>query len=493
MNESASIYAKQHPKIRQILEAAGSAGKVLCGALDYAKTQHVALLCNGFGDILKKPFAVENSPAGLQKLLEEVRSTCAHRGLQNHHVFFGGEDNPPYALNFLEALAQAGYLVVRVNAWEAKHQRDNHQASTDELDVPAIAKALLHQPTYSDQDQSAPFQALKELSRARAYFVAQLTEQKLHIHHYVNRLCPGFLSLKQSGLAPFGRASLALLAEDFSAEHLRHWRRDQLVRFLQRHGQDPAEAAADQLKTLAGQVLAPAPLLVPCWQSSLTQYVRQYQGLQQSVQALEKELAAGLIQTPGALLTSVSGVGVVLAAGVVAELGDPAGWRAVRSLCSYAGIVPRTSQSGGPDKPAQSGTVQRRCNRRAKNWLVQAGSSLGRCGPPELQRQHQQLQDHGQHADFIMSKRLLRIFKDLLRRGTVYRPKALLAPDTPAAELAAYYQDLWKRLVLKWQGRIAWEVLVEARYPLGQGRQMAQQLYKISLPVPKNDKLIKVK
>jgi transposase len=485
MNQPTSIYANQHPKIRKILEAAGSPSRALCVAIDYAKAQHVVLFCNGLGDVLKKQFAIDNSPQGLEKLLEEVRSTCSHRGIKTEHVFFGGEDNPPYVQNFIQALVDAGYWVARVNAWEAKHQRDNHQASTDNLDLPGIAKTLLHKSSYSAQEESKIILALKELSRTRAYFVGQLSEQKFQIHHYVNRLCPGFLNQKKSGIVPFSRTSLALLGQRFWAGRIRSWPRASLVKFLQRQGQHEPEAAADHLKTLAGQVLDPSPDMVSCWQNSLGQYLLQYQSLAQSVSSLEKELARSLAQTSGALLTSISGIGIVLASGILAELGDPTAWRAVRCLCSYSGIVPRTSQTGGPDKPAQTGKVQRRCNRRAKNWIVQAGSLTGRCGPAELKAQHQELERNGQHADFIMSKRLLRIFKDLMRRGALYRPKPLLAPETPSADLVAYYLALWEQILTKWQGRIEWEVLVDPRYPVGQWRQMAQQLYKISLPVPK--------
>src|SRR5689334_12612272 len=182
-----SIFTKQHPKIRQILEQAGSPAKALCVALDYAKAKHMALFCNGFGDILKKAFPVDNSAAGLQALLAEVGRTCQHRHIRKKHVFFGGEDNPPYVINFLETLAKQGYLVVRVNAWEAKRQRENHQASTDILDLLGIAKTLLQQATYCDQDQTHSKRALKELSRTRAAFVEQWTVQKLQVHHYVSR------------------------------------------------------------------------------------------------------------------------------------------------------------------------------------------------------------------------------------------------------------------------------------------------------------------
>lgn len=485
MENAPSLFGKQHVKVRSILEQADSPARVLCVALDFAKAKHVVLFCNGFGDILKKPFPVENSPAGVESLLAEVKRTCNHRKILRKHVFFGGEDSPPYVQNFTETLLQQNYLVVRVNAWEAKRQRDNHQASTDLLDLPGIAKALLHQPSYCDQDQPHWIDQLRELSRTRALFVAQSTEQKLHIHDYISRLLPGFLDPSQSGLEPFGPASLALMAESFSGLHLRRWRHDRLTAFLKRHGQHQAEEIAQQLKALAGAVLTPADHHLNCCQCSLSQYVQQYTSLRSSVDCLEREMAWTLAQSSGALLTSINGIGVVLAAGILAELGAGTTWRPLRRLCSYCGIIPRVEQTGGPDQPGKTGTVQHRCNPRAKNWVVQAGSNMGKCGPVELQAQHQALQGNGQNADFIMSKRLLRICKDLMRRGTVYRPKALLGPDTPPSDLATYYSELWPRLVAKWQLlRDRWDEVFGPKCPLGQWRQMAQQLYGISLPLP---------
>jgi transposase len=54
---------------------------------------------------------------------------------------------------------------------------------------------------------------------------------------------------------------------------------------------------------------------------------------------------------------------MVLSAGVAAEIGDPATQRPVNNLVSYAGIIPRVSQSGGPDAETHVGLVARRCNR----------------------------------------------------------------------------------------------------------------------------------
>jgi len=70
-----SVYRNQNVVIRSIFENAGSPRKVLCVALDYAKNKHVALCCDGNGDILKNPFPVENTVEGVEFLCQQVAAT----------------------------------------------------------------------------------------------------------------------------------------------------------------------------------------------------------------------------------------------------------------------------------------------------------------------------------------------------------------------------------------------------------------------------------
>tara|TARA_B110001454_G_scaffold155645_1_gene144960 strand:- start:464 stop:739 length:276 start_codon:yes stop_codon:yes gene_type:complete len=88
-------------------------------ALDYAKRKHVALCCDGNGDVLKEPFPVENNAEGVAYLCEQVEATARRRKIAKDTIFFGGEDQPSYVVNFVTALHQRGYLVARVNAYEA--------------------------------------------------------------------------------------------------------------------------------------------------------------------------------------------------------------------------------------------------------------------------------------------------------------------------------------------------------------------------------------
>jgi len=167
-----SIYSNQDASIQAVFERAESPRKVLCVALDYAKGKHVALFCDGNGDILKKSFPVENNTAGVAHLHEQIAATCRKRKITKKCVLIGGEDEPAYVCNFRSALREHGYITSRVGAREAKNNRENLLASTDNLDLLGIAKTLLSRRARAvepDTEGSATYAEIRELTRTRAH------------------------------------------------------------------------------------------------------------------------------------------------------------------------------------------------------------------------------------------------------------------------------------------------------------------------------------
>ena len=484
MPNKTSIYSRCNPQLLQLFERAGHPAKVLCVALDYAKAQHTALICNGLGDLLKSSFAVANTAPGVAQLLKEVRACAQSRKVRAEHVFFGGEDYPSYAENFVRQLRQEQFLVVRVNAWEAKQQRDNFQASSDSLDLLGIARCCLHRRGEPVRDLPQAYPNLRIATRDRDKRVRMRTAVSNRIHSYVDRLFPGFLSAGKSGLEPFSRASLDLMEDRFSPAQLSRRPRQALTEWLGRRGVTQARDTADQLKQLAKHVLPPAPDQTVMLQQTLAQLVGLYRNLEQSIGRIDREVAYWLARTPGAWLTSMAGFGITLAAGWTAELGPPSQWHSVRQLCSYSGVVPKTKQTGGTDKEPVVGTVAQRCNKRLKNVVLQAAEKVIQYGPEELRQTAQQLEARGAHTAFAVAKRLVRLGKYLATTGTVYRPKALMDPATPPATLAAYYQGLWEKLLPKWKDKADLRDVFAPEYPLGQWRKMVQELYALELRLP---------
>ena len=476
-----NIYVNQSQELLSLFEEAGSSGKVMCVPIDYAKKDHTVMFCNGHGDILRKPFSIRNSPEGIEYLTEQVSRSCLHRSINPRHVFFGGEDVGSYADNFVSTLRSKGWLVAGVNAHDAKKQRSNMQASTDVLDLMGIATMLINRRANCSRAQSGIYLNLRNLVRHRATLVRMKTQVRNQIHTVVDRLFPGFLDEKKSGITPFKKSSLYLMENRFSAPQIRRRKREKLIEILKRHGTPQPDQRAAQLQGYAQKVLMMPNEYMGTLQLTLFHHVRHLKCIQDNIQQLENEIAIWLAQTQGAFLTTVRGIGIVLAAGVTAEIGDPNEQKPVNNLVSYSGIIPRVKQTGGPEGKTCTGKVAKRCNHILKNYVVQSGNHIGLHGPVDLMADYKRRDAGGQHADFGIARRYLRMAMCLMRNWQIYMPPHLRNNKAKREDRVGYYLMIWPKLIEKWNKFGALDIAFAKENPLGRWRHMVQKLYGISL------------
>jgi len=490
-----SIYRNQNPLLQAIFTRAGDPRRVICVALDYAKAKHMALFCNGHGEILRKAFAVENSSAGVAFLIEQIRATASRHKVAECNIFLGGEDSPSYVANFTQALQDKQFLILRVNAAEAAENRESHQASTDELDLLGIAKTLLSRratgtvpvcaPKLSQQRSSNDvYFELREITRQRRALVRQQTASSNRIHALVDQLFPGFLDASKSGLTPFCHASMALMKERFSAPEIARRRPQTLSSFLARHGVRQATEVATRIIALAKDALPPLSTHVAGLQRALLAAVDLRECQERNAKALREHAAILLASTPYCVLTSIPGIGFTLAAGLAAELGPPQGLRSLDSLCAFAGIVPKTYQSGGPDQPASQGSTAPRCNRILKDWTVQSAQKIHLYGPPELKDRITRWNQNGQHGIFAGARRYLRLARSLVLNQTPYLDPRARSNLATREDLAGAALQTWEVLLRKWRtipGGLAF--MAQESCPLGFWRRVIKESISIDLPL----------
>ena len=477
-----TIFQQQSQELLGIYEEAGNSKKVLVVPIDYAKKEHTVMFCNGNGDILRKPFGIWNTPEGVDYLVRQVHKCCAYHKINRKHVYFGGEDCGAYTENFAHCLRGHGWLVAGINARDAKTQRENMQASTDRLDLLGIAKMLINRRGNCSPCQSGVYRNLRTLVRHRRTLVTLTTEERNRMHCLVDQLFPGFLEESKSGLTPFKPPSLRLMEGRFSATQIKKRKRSTLVKLLATAGAQTPDQKAAQLQEYAATVLQPSNEYIPTLQSSLAQHVALYRCLFNNIASLEQEMANWLAQTQGAFLMTVKGIGLVLAAGVAAEIGNPITQKPINNLISYAGIIPRVFQTGGSEGDIYVGSVAKRCNRILKDYVVQSGSHLGLHGPDDLMADYKRRDANGQHADFGIARRYLRIGMHLMRHSYVYLPEHLRKPSSFKAR-REYFQMFWPYLLEKWKRYRAHEIAFAAENPLGQWRQAVQNVYHITLRI----------
>jgi len=479
-----SIFTRQNQTLIDLFKDAGHPDKVLCIPVDYAKQTHVALCCNGSGRVLRKAFPVENTPEGINFVIEVADKICRKHHIDHRHVFFGGEDCGTFSLNFIYGLRDRGFLVIGENAKDAKDQRENLQASSDELDLLGIAKLMINRRGSTAGGHLGAERALRALTRHRKAQVRLRTATRNRIHQIVDQLFPGFLDEKLSGIPPFSNASLYVMQDRFSPALLVRRQDKPLLRQLKATGLQGAENAIRHLKAYARQVLVHPPELTGLLQTSLASEINLYRCLSNNINQIEREVAQQLAKTPGAMMTTIKGIGITLAAGVAAEIGTPNSQPSTRRLCSYAGIIPRTKQTGGPGKEAKTGKVARRCNHILKDYIVQCGNHLGQHGPIELKEDHRRRGANKQHADFGMARRFLRMSMCLMRNNDSYLPPELRHGAT-REELRAFYLKQWPTLLKKWTLLGAADTALHEDNPLGQWRKRIEEIYEIELPLPK--------
>jgi transposase len=476
-----SIYPDRSQELLALFEQAGNNKKIMCVPIDYAKKDHLVMFCNGYGEVLRKPFSVDNSVDGVKYLLDQVSRSCRHRHIRPEHVFFGGEDVNSYAENFANTLRSNGWLVANVNAHDAKKQRENMQANTDRTALMGIAAMLLNRRANCYPAQSGIYRNLRTLVRHRKKLVKMKTEVRNRIHTIVDRLFPGFLNEKKSGIVPFSSSSLYLMQERFSAPQIRRRKRSVLIRHLEKRGTKKSEQIASKLQDYATQVLTTPDEYATTLQISLANHVTHFRCLLDGAQQLVKEMALLLAQTQGAFLTSIKGIGIVLASGVTAEIGDPLAQRSTDRLASYAGIIPKVKQTGGSQGASITGRVSKRSNHLLKDFVVQSAYHIGRYGPKDLQTDYSRREAAGQHADFGIGRRFVRMAMCLMRTSQIYLPPDLRSTHIQTEQRADYYLSMWPYLKDKWSKEGALDMAFAKDKPLGQWRYIVQELYGIKL------------
>lgn len=476
-----SIFQRANPAIMELFEKAGSPRKVLCIPIDYAKKQHTALVCNGEGTPLRSPFNIHNNPEGVAFLDDIVSGLCRKHAIRKAHVLFGGEDGGTFSVNFVHALLQKKYLGIGLHALDAAKERENMVASTDKLDLLGIASLLINKKwgrtLTTDVNES---RILRDQTHHRSTLVEARATTEMRMHRLVDQLLPGFLDEKQSGLTPFGKASLWMMSEHLAPRCILSRKSETLARnFRTLMVRDPEEKVR-RLKAMAGSVLLPPARLCDVLQANIRHEASIHEHLSACIDELERDIACRLATTPGAMLTTVPGIGVTLASNLYAEIGDTNRDRGLTKLASYAGLATRLKQTGGPDKEPVAWGRSRRVCMPLKRCILDIALKMGQYGHEELKRDYERRVNEGQDVRFTMGRRMLRICRHLIQHKEFFLPPSLVR-ESDRERLKSYYAHAWKRILIKWRDAAAIQQTFAEGAPLEEWRVTINVLYGLNL------------
>lgn len=253
---------------------------------------------------------------------------------------------------WVQALVAAGYTVFAVNPLQAARYRERHGTSgakSDPGDAHVLAELVRldrdhHRPVAGDSDLA---ENIKVTARAHQSLVWSRQRQTNTLRSMLREYYPGALVAFEE-LA--GRDALAVLATAPTPAQGRALTVKRVERLLKAAGrQRNLTSTADRIVTaLRSEQLEARSGVVSAYGASVTALVAVIGELVRQAEKLAEQVEADFGRHPDAeIYLSQPGLGVILAARVLAEFGDdPNRYADAKSRKNYAGTSPITKTSG---------------------------------------------------------------------------------------------------------------------------------------------------
>lgn len=258
-------------------------------------------------------------------------------------IKIGLEATGIYGDNLIGFLRRKGYDVCTINPLlSKKHQSATtlRKTKTDRSDAKNIALIIAASDFQSDLPVSYHISELKSLSRARFLSVKDRSALKNKVKRLVVRLFPELL---HEFTDLFGASGMAVMKSYPSAQHLSRCRTDTLAELLHKasrgaFGRDKAVHLRELAKNSVGTYSAAAVI-------ELKMYLERIALLDCQISEFESEIQRIMNEIDSPILT-VKGIGYVLGAMIISEIGVIHRFSSPDKLLAFAGAEPSIYQSG---------------------------------------------------------------------------------------------------------------------------------------------------
>jgi len=382
-----------------------------CG-IDVAKRKHAIAFLDEKGQLVQRPFTIENTRAGFDQLRQALVTL-------DGQILIGLEATGHYWWALYDELTQQAYPVVVLNALQvhAFRQSGVRKVKSDRTDAVWIAEFLRFSQPEPAQPTTTLFLQLKDLSRFRYHLSDQIGDAKRKLLSVLDRVFPEYETLFSS---VFLTSSRQLLAQAASAQELAEFDLHELTELLHTASRGRFDRAkAEALHTLAQHSVG-VRFLADAAQLQVRCLLAQIDLLEEQRDRVDQALAQLMNQVPQHIL-SIPGVGPTTGAALLAEIGDIQRFDAPEKLVAYAGIDAAVYQTG------QFEARQMHMSKRGSPYLRHAlwqAASMAIMHDAELRayydRKRQEGKAHGTALGAVCRKLLTRVYI-VLKENRPYR------------------------------------------------------------------------
>ena len=403
--------------------------------IDVSSKNNVIYLMLPNGD-KHSSFSLANSHDGSTQLVKRIFAAMTSNNIDS--VLIGLEATSVYGDNLVYFLKEDATLASfdrkihvlnpkQVNKFKESY---NNLPKNDYVDAFVIADCLrfgrINKEVYMDDYR---YKALQNLTRARYFAVTNLTKEK---QRFINVLFKKYSTMTQEKIFSdtFSTTALAVYEKFESAETLAKMDLQELTAFIMENIMEKGknrfpdpDAVAKALQKAARSSYRLPKTVNDSVNQVLAISITSIRALESQIKAFDKAITKQMELLPNVLI-SIPGIGPVLSAGIMAEIGDINRFQNQAALAKYAGLAWQQHQSG--DFEAQTTRMIHSGNRFLKYYLCEAAFSLVRCDKEYNRFYHIKYKEVNrfQHkrALALTARKFVRLVFALLKDNRLYRP-----------------------------------------------------------------------
>lgn len=412
----------QNEKILQITD------QTLIVGVDIASEIHYARSFDSRGLEIGKLLRFNNDADGFSQFTMWIQAIQERTG--KNKVMVGMEPTGHYWFNIAQQLKDHSIKLVLVNPFHVKRSKeldDNNPTKNDRKDPKTIAMLVKDGRYMEPYIPEGIYCELRTAMETRWQIVKQLNTIRNRVKRWLSIYFPEFNQVFGDWE---GKAAMTVLRE-FStpakilekgvAGIIGRWKQDKLRAVGIKRATALVEAAKTSVGVREGLRAAENDLMFLL--QNYEMYIQQYD----QTMALVEQLA---MQIPGLEeMVKIKGVGLITAAGFIAEVGDISRFEHPRQIQKLGGLNLKENSSG---KHKGKSSISKRGRRRLRSLLFQAIMPMV-AKNPEFRELHRYYTNRDQNplkkkqSLILLSCKLIRVFFALLTKGSKYDPQKMMS------------------------------------------------------------------
>lgn len=411
----------QNEKILQVTE------NTLIIGVDIASEIHYARAFDHRGVEIGKLLKFHNDAEGFYQFTIWIKAIGEKT--RKSKVMVGMEPTGHYWFNIAQQLKDQSMKIVLVNPFHVKRSKeldDNNPTKNDRKDPKTIAMLVKDGRYMEPYIPEGIYSELRTAMETRWQIVKQLNTIRNRVKRWLSIYFPEFNQVfgdwegKAAMIVLREIPTPAKISEKGVDDIIGRWKQDKIRAVGKKRAMGLVDAAKTSVGVREGLKAAENDLLFLL--ENYEMYMQQYERTMSLVEQLAKQIP-GLEE-----MLKIKGVGLITAAGFIAEVGDISRFEHPRQIQKLAGLSLKENSSG---KHKGKTSISKRGRRRLRSLLFQAVMPIV-AKNQEFQELHVYYTTRSQNplkkkqSLILLSCKLIRVFYALLTKGITYDPRKMM-------------------------------------------------------------------